>query len=258
MAARKDGCDMSRHRKPALAAAAEHRNREQLGRLGRELRASRTRRRITQAQLGARVGLSQSTISELERGEGGSLSLDTLQRVAGALGRNLGIDLGRDAAAEPADAGHLAIQELALRLGRAVGYEGTFELAGARPGSPYSTDVGLVSRKMGRLLLIECVNTFGDVGASVRSSDRKRQEALEYAIALGGERALDVHTCWIVRATRRNRDLVARYPELFSARFPGSSAGWVRALTLGERPPSAAGLVWCDITATRVFARRGR
>ena len=63
-------------------------------------------------------------------------------------------------------------------------------------------------------------------------------------------------TVWVVRATRRNRDLVARYPELFASRFTGSSRAWVQALTTGSAPPSDLGLVWCDVRATRLYAWR--
>jgi hypothetical protein len=63
--------------------------------------------------------------------------------------------------------------------------------------------------------------------------------------------------CWLVRATARNRALVARYPEVFATRFPGSSAGWLRALAAGGEPPSEPGLAWCD-AATRMFAWRQR
>lgn len=51
---------------------------------------------------------------------------------------------------------------------------------------------------------------------------------------------------WVVRATARNRLLVARYPEVFATRFPGSSRAWVAALTAGGPIPTEPGLVWCD------------
>ena len=63
---------------------------------------------------------------------------------------------------------------------------------------------------------------------------------------------------WIVRSTRANRALIARYPEVFTARFPGSSAGWVRALTTGVDPLAEPGLVWCDVDANRLLAWRRR
>jgi len=59
-----------------LVLDAARANREQLARLGAEVRAARHRRHATQAKLGGRVGLSQSAISRAERGLGGGLTLD--------------------------------------------------------------------------------------------------------------------------------------------------------------------------------------
>ena len=247
---------MPKYRRPELAAEATRRTREQTARLGGRIREARARRRLTQQQLGARVGLSRSAVSAIERGLGGGHTLDTWQRLAVALDIRLNIDLGRDPVEEPIDAGHLRIQELVLRLGRAAGYHGSFELA-TRPADPArSTDVGLRDDRRRRLTFVECWNTIGDLGAAARSSSRKLAEAEALAVAVGGERPHRVAGCWVVRATARNRDLVRRYPEVFTARFPGSSVGWVRALTLGTRPPAEPGLVWCDVAATRLYAWR--
>ena len=178
------------------------------------------------------------------------------QRVAIVLDLPLELKLGRDALEEPADAGHLAVQELVLRLGRAAGYRRTFELP-TKPADPSrSTDVGLTDDSARRLLLIECVNTFGSINASIRSSDRKRAEAEALAISVGHGQPYAVHMCWVVRATRRNRQLIARYPELFASRFPGSSRAWVAALNMGSPPPTEPGLVWCDVRATLLFEWR--
>ena len=62
--------------------------------------------------------------------------------------------------------------------------------------------------------------------------------------------------CWVVRATTRNRRLVATYPELFATRFPGSSRGWLEALVGGSEPSDQPGLVWASADATRLFAHR--
>lgn len=204
-----------------------------MDREGAKVRLARRRRRLTQAALGAKCGLSQSAISDLEIGDGGGLSIVAWQRVAIVLDLPLRVELGRDALEQPADAGHLAIQELLLRLGHANGYRRTFELP-TKPADPSrSTDVGLVDVHGRRLLQIECVNTFGNIGAAIRSSDRKRADAEELAVATGHGRPYAVHQCWVARATRRNRALLATYPELFASRFPGSSRAWVEALTRG-------------------------
>jgi transcriptional regulator with XRE-family HTH domain len=249
---------MPRLKRPELVAEARRVNQEQLARLGGEIRSTRRRRRMTQADLARRVGVAQSTISHIERGVGGSLSLDVWQRVFVALGRRLDVSAGRDPLAETADAGHLAIQELVLRLGRRAGYARSFELP-SRPADPSrSTDVGLRDDRRRTMILGECWNTIGDLGAAARATSRMVAEAEELAVAVGGERPFTVRAVWVVRATARNRALIARYPEVFAARFPGSSARWVAALTTEAEAPAEPGLVWCDGAATRLFAWRRR
>lgn len=211
-----------------------------------------------------RVGIHRSSVSRIETGHGGSFSVDTWQLISLAEGRRLEVRLSADPQAEPADAGHLAIQELVLRVGRAAGFARTFELP-TRPAHPArSADVGLRDDRRRLLVLVECWNTIGDVGAGARSSERKRAEAEALAIAIGppGEdgtiQPYRVRGCWVVRATARNRALVARYPEVFAVRFSGSSAAWVRALTTGAEPPREPGLLWCDVAASRLFPWRRR
>ena len=177
---------MVKRKRHELAAEAARRNREVLARLGAEVRESRLRRRMTQAQLGERISLARSTVGAIERGLGGGHTLDAWQRIGLALDRPLRIELSRDAREEPADAGHLAIQELVMRVGRGAGFQRTFELP-TRPANPtHATDVGLRDDRGRRLILVECWNSIGDVGAAVRSTNRKRVEAEGLAAVLGG------------------------------------------------------------------------
>lgn len=251
---------MSTRSRTRLSRDAERANREQLARAGEVVRQARLRRRSTQARLGEAVGVGQSAISRLERGFGGGLTLDLWQRIAIALGMPFRLTFQRDPQADTSDAGHLAMQELVLRLGRAAGYHGTFELA-TKPSAPWrSIDVGLRDDRRRRLIVTECWNTFGDIGAAARVSARKTAEAEDLATAFWGADPHRVELVWVVRATAPNRALVARYPEVFASRFPGSSAAWVAALTTGTEPPGAPGLVWCTVAGTLIFAwrRRGR
>ncbi|MEO8469173.1 MAG: helix-turn-helix transcriptional regulator [Chloroflexota bacterium] len=247
---------MVKRKRGELAIDARRRTQEQAARLGGQLAMARRRRRLTQRQVGDLVGVARSTISAAERGGGAGLTLDTWQRLALAVDRPLIVDLQRDRLDEPADAGHLAIQELILRLGRRAGYRATFELP-TRPDNPrYSVDVGLRDDRRKRLVLVEAWNTIGNIGAAVRPTNRKIAEADAVAASLWGEGQHRIAGCWVVRATRANRELVARYPELFSVRFGGSSIGWVRALEAAGDLPSAPGLIWADIRATRLYAWR--
>ena len=120
---------MPKRKRTDMAVEAERRNQAQLARLGGDLRDARRRRRRTQGQVAAAAGIARSTVSAIERGHAGSHTLDTLQRVALASGRPLLVGLQRDPFEETADAGHLAMQELVLRLGRRAGFTRSFELA---------------------------------------------------------------------------------------------------------------------------------
>jgi transcriptional regulator with XRE-family HTH domain len=242
-------------RRGALAIRVERRLQEQRARVGVDIQTLRERRGWTRIELASRAGLGRMVVSRLERGIANA-DLEALQRIAAAFDRPLVIDFGgRDPDESPRDAGHLAIQELILRLGREMGATGTFELP-SRPAEPWrSVDVGMAFQRERRLVLVECWNTIGDVGAAARASARKQAELADLAVARWGASA-SVALVWVVRATARNRALVARYPEVFRARFPGSSRRWSEALTTGAMPPEQPGLVWCDVGATRLFAWR--
>jgi transcriptional regulator with XRE-family HTH domain len=241
-------------RRSQLALDAARRTVEQRIRVGAEIQVMRERRGWTRIELARRAGLGRMVVGRIEAGAT-NLDLDALQRLGVALGRPLLVTFGRDVQEAPTDAGHLAIQELVLRLGRAAGYSGSFELP-TRPGESWrSVDVGLSDSARRRMLLVECWNTIGDVGAAARSSERKRADADGIAVGRWGPDA-SINVLWVVRATARNRALIHRYPEVFASRFPASSRAWVDCLTSGADPPTMPGLVWCDVGATRIFEWR--
>jgi len=224
--------------------------------LGGQVRAARRRRRWRQRDLAARIGTSQAHVSQIELGQVGGAPLEVWFALSEALQVPLRVEFGRDRLEEPADAGHLAIQELILRLGRAAGFGRTFELP-TRPANPrLSVDVCLRDDARRLFVLVEAWNSFGDIGASVRGTNRKIAEAHALVVAVGGDGWYRVAACWVVRDTARNRELAARYPEVFGVAFPGSSREWVAALSRGALPPQEMGLVWCDVAATRLRAWR--
>jgi len=248
---------MSPGRRSALQLEADRVADSALVAMGRAIAEARRRRRLTQAQLAIRVGTSRSTISRIEIGQGHGVPVELWIRIAVALGVPARFELGRHPLEGPADAGHLGIQELLLTMGRRAGYGGTFELP--LPGTDPSrfVDVFLRSDTARRLVVAECHNMVGNVGAELRSFERKLALARDLAVVLGEDgEPYAVHGVWVVRATRRNRELVARYPTLLAARFPGSSGAWVRALKTGSPPPLEPGLVWCDRDATRIYEWR--
>jgi hypothetical protein len=204
------------------------------------------------------VGLGATRIGQIERGAGSGASMETWFALAAALRLPLRVEFGRDPVQEPEDAGHLKVQEFMLRLGRLTGRPRTLELP-TKPADP-SHSIDVCTRDDGQRVLFieECWNTFGNINASIRSTRRKIAEAEQLAVALGGERGpYRVAAVWIVRDTRRNREILTQYPEVFAAAFTGSSRQWVAALTTPEaRAPAELGLVWCDRSAARLFSWR--
>ena len=245
---------MSSSKRPNIAIKAEVLLLERRGTIGSAIKDARLRRRWTQARLAAAASLSRFIVARIERAET-RLDVEVLQRVALALDLHLTVELGRDPQRDVADAAHLAIQELVLGLGRRSGRTSQFELA-TKPSEPWrSADVVIGSAREQVAVDVECWNTMGDIGAGTRSSTRKVAELSELAVAAWGADARAA-LCWVVRSTQRNREILAKYPEVFARAFPGSSAGWVSALTTGGEIPTEPGLVWCDVKATRLFAWR--
>ncbi len=144
-----------------------------------------------------------------------------------------------------------------MRLGRRAGWGTAVELP-TRPAEPWrSVDVALTSERHRVILVCECWNSIGDIGAGMRSTDRKRGELAQVAVGRWGADARAA-SLWIIRATVRNRALVARYPEVFASRFPGSSRVWAAAIVTGGPVPEQPGLVWADVNATRLLEWRRR
>jgi transcriptional regulator with XRE-family HTH domain len=243
---------VTRTRRSAVEVEAERRSQERRAHLGGQIRAMRTRRGWTQRELAGRSALGRLVIGRAERGLG-PLDVGTLERIALALGVSLAIGLGRDMREDLTDAGHLAMQELILRLARPVGFTRTFEMP-TRPNDPSrSCDIGLGSQRLRLAIDVECWNTFGDLGAATRSSRRKLAELEQIAVASWGAEAR-AGLVWVIRETARNRALIRRYPEIFASLFTASSRAWVATLTSGSKPPDGPGLVWCDVATGRLHA----
>jgi len=215
---------------------------------------------MTQRVAADRVGISQTAWSRIERGEGLGAPLKTWIALGIALERPLAVAFSRPLGEPrgPADAGHLEIQEHVLGLARATGRQGTFELP-TRPADPArSTDVGIRDDPHRVLIQTECWNTFGDLGAAIRATNRKAVEAAAHAIAttVGEAEPYRVATVWVVRASAANRALIATYPHIVEAAFPGSSRRWVAALSQGTEPPLDPGLIWVDPATCRLIEHR--
>jgi transcriptional regulator with XRE-family HTH domain len=212
--------------------------------LGADLRGSRRRAGLTQEQVADRVGVKRARIGELERGKGASAPLALWVRLGKSLDRPFAASFSRDLRELPeaVDAGHLAAQEVVLRLARRAGRSGEFELPTRSSGSPGVVDVAIRDDVQRVLILVEIWNRLMDLGAASRSTSRKTLE-VDAAILPAG---FKLASCWLLVDNAANRAIVRHFPEIIRARFPGSSLDWVRALVDGSEPPSGSGIAWVD------------
>ena len=240
--ARKTAADMSRQRQPGARSIGSREARAIAANLARDLLRTRRQRRITQAALGGRVGVSQAEISALEAGAGARTSIETWVAIGIALRRPIAIGFSRDVVEPLNDAGHLAAQELVVRLAAGAGWRLAVEAAIDPVAPGLTSDLRL--DRTGATVLAEIWNRVDDLGAATRSSDRKLA-----TVQRGHPAAVCV---WLLVDTAANRRIIRRYPALLRARFPGSSAAWVRALTTTAPPPNGPGLAWMDVRSGRL------
>jgi transcriptional regulator with XRE-family HTH domain len=223
------------------------------GRLGTGLRESRLRAGLRQVDVAERARLSQPFISHLELGRGTDTSIETWAIVAAVLGEQLAAFLERAPGADqPRDLEHLRRQRLVIELSSRGGWQAQPELA-IDEGSARSRaiDVALIRPARREAVAVEVWDLLTDVGAAMRSLDGK--------VATLGRRLADpqwaVRGLWVVRGTHRNRALVAEFRPVFAARFPASSAEWLRALAdPATAMPDRDGLCWTDVSGTRLLA----
>src|SRR5438093_952687 len=107
---------LDRHRRPTVEVRGAREAAALCATLGSQLGAGRRALKLTQAELASRVGLSQPRISEMERGRGAGAPVGSWIAVSIVIGRPLAVAMSRPTLPEPRDAGHLAAQELILRL----------------------------------------------------------------------------------------------------------------------------------------------
>lgn len=240
-----DGRYTQRRRSPRQTQADERATRLAAF-LGRGLKDGRRRFGWTQAQASHRAGLSQGCWSELERGQAAGMSLRVWVRATNAVDADLRAYLERESGADaPRDAVHLRHQELVARTAASGGWQPKPEhgLGGAGVAD-------LVIARRDEVALVEVWNWFADVGEAFRSWDRKLDR-----LRAGTDGR--VSGCWVVRATRRNRQLIAAHRTLFGARFSGSGTSWLTALTdqRGAMPLTPA-LIWTPVGGERLLAAR--
>ncbi len=253
--------DKGRSTRASVGVGADRHSAELAAKLGRSLRDARLVARLTQAQAARRAGLSQSAWSQLEIAANPSYTLATWDRAAHAVGSALnGYLTQATAAGTPRDAVHLKNQELVIRTALAGRWRALPEEPIDREArTSRAADVLLYRRSpdtASEYALFEVIDWFEDVGAPSRDWSRRLDAVERYAIShmVGDEALPRTSGCWVVRATTRNRRLVAEHRHFFRARFPGSGRAWLAALNDPGAPmPVEPALLWVSVNGERLF-----
>jgi hypothetical protein len=122
-----------------------------------------------------------------------------------------------------------------------------------------SIDVFLTRAALREAVAVEVWDWFDDVGAAMRGLDGKMAAI---RLNLGPEAdhrdaPWSIGGLWVVRGTRRNRQLVRELQDLFAAKFRGSPRGWLSALTGPDAAmPAEPGFPWTDVGGTRLMEMR--
>ena len=219
--------------------------------VGAAARALRHRSGLRQSDVAARAGVSQSTVSRVERGAWDEIQWASIVRVCEAAGLRLGVE-GRWRGGELArllDQDHAALTSAMRQRLDAAGWQTEVEVTFSRYGERGSVDI-LAFHPLSRVLLVvEVKSVIADIQGMLRPIDAK----VRLAPKIGRDRgwtARGVVPCLVVADSTTTRRRVAANGSLLS-RFAvrGRTAfRWLRApvstptgLLLLTDPPSIRG-----------------
>jgi transcriptional regulator with XRE-family HTH domain len=218
--------------------------------LARVVRRTRRARRITQAQLGEAVGVTQAAISQIERRRRPGVSLRLVGDICDALDIRAELRLrppflaGAWAKTDSAtgrqrDAGHARCSAYVRRHLERAGWVAEQEVEVRHGRSHGFIDILAFHPPTGTLQVDEIKTTISDVGRTQRTIAWYEAQAVETAGRLGW-RATRAFSCLFVLATDENDDLIETNRELFAQWFPARARRLARVIA--EPDPTVVGL----------------
>ncbi len=202
-------------------------------RIAEELRQLRLELNVSQAAVARIVGVSQSVLSDLERGDP-TAGLEVRRRVAIALGADLRVAVYPGATPLLHDAGHARIIERILKR-RHRRWRAEQEARVPGPGRA-STDVRLSAG--GTIVLIEVETRVRRWEATIRRCFEKRDRVRDSAPP-----GTSVFAVLCLPPTRHHRRLIAEFAESVRSAFPAPPNQLRRALEDGLDWPGD-GILW--------------
>ena len=206
-------------------------------------RAVRLRRGWRQEDVALRTSVDQTTVSLIERGLFGHLTLAKLRQVASVLEVHLPLEprwRGGNSA-RLLDGAHARLVELAVRSLRAAGWAVTVEYTFNHYGERGSVDVIGWHQTTGTLVIIEVKSRLLDVQDLFSTLDRKTRVVPPLLARERGWRATAVGRLVVLPGTSGQRKAVARHEAVFAATLPARSPEVTRWL---RHPRGALAGLW--------------
>jgi len=203
-------------------------------RFGMALRAARLKRGWTQAEVAARAGVGQTTVSRVERGFIDMLSVATLRRIAAVLEVRVALTASSRGSAfdRIAGAAHASLAEAAVAWLPSIGsWVIRPEVSFAHWGERGVVDLVAWHAATGTLLLVELKTLLVDMGLLLATLDRRHRLGHVIAEPFGWQPRV-VSTLLIVAEGPTNRRRVADHRELLRAALPDDGRrvrAWLRA-----------------------------
>lgn len=197
-------------------------------RFGSAIRALRQRRGLRQSEVAARVGVSQASISRIERGHVGPQSLDAIRRVGAAVDMRVEL-VGRWRAGDLdrlLNARHSRLHEVVAEAfpGRFPGWRLVPEVSFSIYGERGVIDLLAWNADHRALVVIELKTDIVDVNELVGTFDRKVRLGWPIAERRGWD-PLTVSGWVIVAPGRTNRERIAAHGAMLRAAFPMDGRG---------------------------------
>jgi transcriptional regulator with XRE-family HTH domain len=188
---------------------------------GRGSKALRVRKRWRQVDLGREAGVSRGVIARIEQGHADKVTVETLDKVAGALGARVSCRLtwNGEGLDRLLDADHAAVVEQVVRILRDAGWLVATEVSFSVYGERGSIDVLAFHPPSQVLLVVEVKSVVPDVQATLVTLDRKER----LAPGIAGERgwnAKAVARLLVVRENRTARRRIEAHEATFANAFP--------------------------------------
>jgi hypothetical protein len=164
--------------------------------------------------------VSRESVSRIERGQIGLVTVDTLGSIASALGASLNVELRwrGEQLDRLMDASHAALQETSVRQVRVHGWHSEVEVSFNWYGDRGRVDAVAFHEQTGTLLVVEVKVRLGDVQDTLGKLDVKARLGPQLARQLGWPQPRRVLPCLVVADGRSARRIVADHAALF-ARF---------------------------------------